>query len=56
MSFFLKAFSMALEDFPVLNSLYDVSKPFEYTQVDNHNISFAIDSPKGLVVPNIKNV
>lgn len=56
MTFFIKAFSLALNDFPLLNSLYDVNKPFEYTLVKNHNISLAVDSPKGLVVPNIKNV
>jgi len=56
MTFFIKAFSLALNDFPLLNSLYDINKPFEYTLVGSHNISLAIDSPKGLVVPNIKNV
>ncbi|KAL4488323.1 hypothetical protein ABPG72_019173 [Tetrahymena utriculariae] len=56
MTFFIKAFSLALKEYPILNSLYDVNKPFEYTLVENHNISLAVDSPKGLVVPNIKNV
>lgn len=55
MPFFVKAFSLALNEYPILNSTYDVSKPFEYTTFSNHNISIAIDSPKGLVVPNIKN-
>lgn len=56
MTFFIKAFSLALREYPVINSLYDINKPFEYTLVENHNISLAVDSPKGLVVPNIKNV
>ena len=55
MSFLLKTFSLALSQYPALNSFYDVSKPFEYTLIKNHNISIAVDSPKGLVVPNIKN-
>ncbi len=56
MPIFIKAISLALTQYPIINSWYDKEKPFEYTVVDNHNISFAIDSPKGLVVPNIKNV
>lgn len=56
MTFFLKFFSTALLDFPVLNSTYDPEKPFEYTLHDNHNITIAIDSKNGLAVPNIKNV
>ena len=54
MPFLIKAFSVALTEYPKLNSLYDVTKPFEYTQVSDHNITIAVDSPKGLVVPNIK--
>lgn len=56
MSIFMKAFSLALKDFPVINSVYDVEKPFEYQLVNNHNITVAINSPHGLVVPNVKNV
>lgn len=52
----IKAISLAMNKYPVINSWYDKEKPFEYTLVENHNISFAIDSPNGLVVPNIKNV
>ena len=55
MPFFIKAFSLALNDYPVLNSHYDETNPFEYITFGSHNISIAIDSPKGLVVPNIKN-
>lgn len=55
MPFFIKAFSLAMLDYPIINSHYDVSKPFEYITFKSHNISIAIDSPKGLVVPNIKN-
>jgi len=56
MPLIIKAVSLALNQYPVINALYDKEKPFEYTLIENHNISFAIDSPKGLVVPNIKNV
>lgn len=56
MTLLIKTFSMALLKYPIINSTYDVSKPFEYTQHSSHNISIALDSPKGLVVPNIKNV
>lgn len=56
MTFFLKFFSAALIDFPILNSTYDPEKPFEYTIHDNHNVSVAIDTSHGLAVPNIKNV
>lgn len=56
MPFIIKAISMSLSQYPIINSWYNKDKPFEYTLVENHNISFAIDSPKGLVVPNIKNV
>eukprot|EP01016_Furgasonia_blochmanni_P007845 TRINITY_DN1314_c0_g1_i10.p1 TRINITY_DN1314_c0_g1~~TRINITY_DN1314_c0_g1_i10.p1 ORF type:complete len:297 (-),score=60.55 TRINITY_DN1314_c0_g1_i10:176-1066(-) len=55
MSFLIKSFSLSLNQYPILNAYYDVNKPFEYSLVKNHNISIAIDSPKGLVVPNIKN-
>jgi 2-oxoisovalerate dehydrogenase E2 component (dihydrolipoyl transacylase) len=54
MPFFIKAFSLALTHYPIMNSTYHVTKPFEYNLIDSHNISIAIDSPKGLVVPNIK--
>ncbi len=56
MPLFIKAFSLALNDFPVINSYYSLDNPFEYKLVKNHNVSIAIDSPNGLVVPNIKNV
>lgn len=56
MTIFVKAFSLALLDFPIINSTYNDQKPFEYELVNNHNITIAIDSPHGLVVPNIKNV
>ncbi|CEM03242.1 unnamed protein product [Vitrella brassicaformis CCMP3155] len=51
----IKAFSLALLKYPILNSKIDPSGD-KYTQFGSHNISMAIDTPNGLVVPNIKNV
>ena len=55
MPFIMKALSLALLDFPIINSHYHKEKEFEFIQISNHNISFAIDTPHGLVVPNVKN-
>jgi 2-oxoisovalerate dehydrogenase E2 component (dihydrolipoyl transacylase) len=56
MTFFIKFFSAALSETPILNSLYDPSNPFEFATYQNHNITIAIDTSNGLAVPNIKNV
>jgi 2-oxoisovalerate dehydrogenase E2 component (dihydrolipoyl transacylase) len=57
MGILIKTFSLALKQYPRMNSVYDPQiNPFEYTIHPNHNISIAIDSPNGLVVPHIKNV
>ena len=57
MGILIKTFSLALKQYPKMNSLYhpDVN-PFEYNIYPNHNVSIAIDSQNGLVVPHIKNV
>ena len=54
----VKALSLALTDFPLLNSkLRVVTKDqFEVDVFDDHNVSIAVQSEKGLVVPNIKQV
>ena len=53
--FFLKAISQALLQFPELNGWIDDNT--ESVQIiKEHNISLAMDTPGGLVVPNIKNV
>jgi len=57
MPFFLKALSLSLLKYPVLNSRVTfennipalVSRPI-------HNIGVAMDTPNGLIVPNIKDV
>jgi 2-oxoisovalerate dehydrogenase E2 component (dihydrolipoyl transacylase) len=55
MPYMIKAASICLHKYPILNSSIDVEhesiiyKPY-------HNISVAIHTPMGLVVPNIKNV
>ncbi|XP_046745343.1 lipoamide acyltransferase component of branched-chain alpha-keto acid dehydrogenase complex, mitochondrial isoform X2 [Diprion similis] len=55
MPFFIKAISRALEKFPELNARLN-----EDTQTVEvlpwHNICVAMDTPEGLVVPNVKNV
>uniref|UniRef100_A0A1B6EFV7 Dihydrolipoamide acetyltransferase component of pyruvate dehydrogenase complex n=1 Tax=Clastoptera arizonana TaxID=38151 RepID=A0A1B6EFV7_9HEMI len=53
--FILKALSMSLLEYPILNSTVDESsQTIIYKGV--HNIGIAVDSPSGLLVPNIKNV
>ena len=57
MGILVKTFSLAIKQNPKMNSVYNPSEnPFEYSINPNHNISIAIDSPSGLVVPHIKNV
>jgi len=57
-SFFLKAMSMALNDHPKVNSKFGPAdaNPPNYLMFGSHNISIAIDTPHGLLVPNIKDV
>ncbi|XP_012527068.2 lipoamide acyltransferase component of branched-chain alpha-keto acid dehydrogenase complex, mitochondrial [Monomorium pharaonis] len=53
MPFFIKAASRALEECPKLNAWLNEETLYV---LDNHNIGIAMDTPDGLVVPNIKNV
>jgi 2-oxoisovalerate dehydrogenase E2 component (dihydrolipoyl transacylase) len=55
MPFFIKAMSLALEQFPIINSQVNQDCS-EITYFDDHNIGIAVDSKNGLVVPNIKGV
>jgi len=55
MPFLLKALSLALEDFPVMNSSVDEGAK-AIVQHAQHNIGCAMNTPFGLVVPNVKNV
>lgn len=55
MPFFIKALSLAINAFPLLNSRLN-DNATEVTYLAEHNIGIAMDSPIGLVVPNIKNV
>ncbi|XP_053489978.1 lipoamide acyltransferase component of branched-chain alpha-keto acid dehydrogenase complex, mitochondrial isoform X2 [Ictalurus furcatus] len=55
MPFFIKAASLALHHFPILNSSVDEACQ-NITYKAAHNIGLAMDTPQGLLVPNIKNV
>ena len=55
MPFFVKAMSLALTEFPIINSQLN-DDGTELTYFDDHNIGFAVDSKIGLLVPNIKGV
>jgi 2-oxoisovalerate dehydrogenase E2 component (dihydrolipoyl transacylase) len=51
--FILKAASLALNSFPTLNATVSTDLTEKVIRA-NHNIGVAIDSPRGLIVPNIK--
>lgn len=51
--FILKATSLALSEFPMLNA-HAAPDCNSYVERGSHNLGVAIDSPQGLVVPNIK--
>jgi 2-oxoisovalerate dehydrogenase E2 component (dihydrolipoyl transacylase) len=59
--FFVKAISLALRNHPLMNvninpDVDDDGYIYEYVIKHDHNISVAVDSVNGLVVPNIKKV
>lgn len=60
--FFIKACSIAMTEYPVMNSLVDNASLdndgfiTQYVQKKDHNFSVAIDSSQGLTVPNIRQV
>lgn len=57
MPFIIKAVSQALDNYPLLNSRLDLSGEIpQLVMRPQHNIGIAMDTPVGLLVPNIKNV
>lgn len=55
MPFFMKAMSLALKQFPLVNTQVNEDCT-ELTYFDDHNIGMAVDSKVGLLVPNVKQV
>ncbi|KAF8934182.1 hypothetical protein BGZ58_005897 [Dissophora ornata] len=59
MPIFIKALSIALEDFPIMNACIIDGEEASSAKLKyraSHNIGVAMDTPNGLLVPNIKNV
>ena len=55
MPFFMKAMSLAIKEFPLVNTKVN-DDCTELTYFDDHNIGMAVDSKVGLLVPNVKQV
>ncbi|KAG1678561.1 DBT [Nymphon striatum] len=55
MPFFIKAASMSFDFYPILNASLDENCA-NITYKAAHNIGLAMDTPHGLIVPNVKNV
>ena len=55
MPFFMKAMALAIQEYPVLNSRVN-DDCTELTYLGSVNIGMAVDTPIGLLVPNVKNV
>jgi 2-oxoisovalerate dehydrogenase E2 component (dihydrolipoyl transacylase) len=56
MPFILKAISNALKQFPSLNAHVNDVECSEVVYKGSHNIGFAMDTSRGLLVPNVKGV
>ncbi|GAB1216313.1 hypothetical protein ATERTT37_005526 [Aspergillus terreus] len=58
LSFVVKAVSLALSEYPLLNAKVDMSNPDKPQLImrPRHNIGVAMDTPQGLIVPNVKDV
>lgn len=58
LAFIIKAVSLALEEYPILNAKVDMSDPATPKLImrAKHNIGIGMDTPQGLIVPNIKDV
>lgn len=59
--FFIKAFSIALNEFPTFNSIVNPAKDsegyiYEYIKKADHNIGISIEVPNGVIYPNLKSV
>ena len=57
--FIIKAVSLALEEFPLLNARVEAIDGDQIPKLimrEKHNVGIAMDTPQGLLVPNIKNV
>lgn len=57
--FVIKAVSLALEEFPLLNARVDTGAGEDAPKLvmrEKHNIGVAMDTPQGLLVPNIKDI
>jgi pyruvate dehydrogenase E2 component (dihydrolipoamide acetyltransferase) len=54
MPFIIKALIKAIKDYPVFNSSFDQENE-EIIYRRNINIGIAVDTPDGLIVPNVKN-
>ena len=57
--FIIKAVSLALEEFPLLNARVEAMNGDQVPKLvmrEKHNVGIAMDTPQGLLVPNIKNV
>ena len=52
--FIIKAVTKTIEEFPIFNSSFD-HETNEIIYKDFINIGIAVDTPDGLIVPNIKN-
>ncbi|MDC0088976.1 2-oxo acid dehydrogenase subunit E2, partial [Porticoccaceae bacterium] len=55
MPLFIKALSLAVKEFPIINSRANADFT-ELTYLASHNIGMAVDGANGLLVPNIKAV
>ncbi len=55
MPFFMKAMSLAIKEYPLVNSQVNEDCT-ELTYFNDHNIGMAVDSKVGLLVPNVKQV